>query len=140
MSCTAQELTQALSAFWGGSEKRFQHPGNRAFIISEGLDTLAKVAHAYWLLDLLAFEVAPVYAREWLAQRASTGIVTLTVQQEGPSRHALLVLSLEDDAPPAFQRKIDKTDFPIGSWNIYFGTDEISDGKYVTTGIIPQEY
>jgi ABC-type dipeptide/oligopeptide/nickel transport system permease subunit len=138
MSCTAQRLNEVMAEYMGGSERRYRHQFNPRFIYTEGAQAVAEAAGAYWLLDLIGLEISPIYAAAWLKGEASIGIVTLEVF--GDKASAKVTLSLEDDAPVAFERDLTYTDFPQGKWNFYLGTDEIGEDSYVTTLMIPAEY
>lgn len=139
MSCTASELQRGINEFIGGSLGRTRHPLNPQFIYSEGVEEVAELAGAYWLLDWVALKLAPVYAQAWMAGECSIGIITLNVRS-GEPRRASIELSLRDDGPPAVVEEVRATDFPEGCWKFYLGTDEIGDDQYVTTMILPQEY
>lgn len=141
MTCTANELKDTMRQFRGGSDKRYRHNLNPAFIYTEGTREVAVKAEAYWLLDLMALELAPVYAKAWLANETGIGMVKLEVYPEGASGPgAKLTLSLADDTPDAVTRPIRFTTFPEGTWMFYFGTDEDGEDNYVTTVMIPEEY
>lgn len=150
-----------MNDFVGGSEGRTRHALNRKFIYTDGVKEMAERAEAYWLLDLVALQMAPIYAKAWKAGNAGIGIVTLEVfdrsaqaqpqpmtvgavladKEQAPLRVAArAALSLEDDAPLAFSEDIGFTDFPVGKWTFYLGTDEVGPDEYVTTMCLPQEY
>lgn len=132
---TAADLKQVMDQYLGGSETRYQHWANKQFIMSEGLRAVAQVAGAHWWEDVLALEVAPLVLKAFLAGEHAFGIVQLAVSGGKATAH----LSLEDDAPPAWSKTIDFTDFPDGEWSFYLGIDE-GPGGFVVTGFIPQEY
>lgn len=161
MSCTADELRAATRHFIGGSEGRIRHALNRKLIYTEGMQAVAETAGAYWLIDLIALKMAPMFAKAWKDGKAGIGIVTLEVpgvpattpplaltiaavvqHKVGESARTVsrITLSLEDDQPVAFEEKIDFTDFPPGTWQFYLGTDELGPDDYVTTLHIPEEY
>lgn len=137
MTCTASELKAVMAPYLGGSEERYRHWANRRFIYSEGMKAMAEAAGAYWLLDKLATQYAPIYAKAWQDGKASTGIVRLSVSAQN---HGSLMLSLADGEPPAADEVLPYTDFPEGDWTFYLGTDELPDGSFITTAILPEEY
>lgn len=137
MATSADKLHAVINGFLGGSENRYRHHFNRAFIFTEGMKAVADEAGAYWLIDEMALVLAPVYAKAWLAEAASIGIVDFHVTEAGVGR---LTLSLADDQPPAVDKTIDQTDFPPGQWQFYFGTDQAGPDQYVTTCLVPPEY
>jgi hypothetical protein len=132
-----------MNEFSGGSENRYRHAFNPRFIYTEGVREAAKLAGAFWLLDIMALKMAPLYHAAWMKGNASVGIVTLEVyspENRPLGAEAKVVLSLEDDAPNAYEELIPCTDFPEGNWNFYFGTDQVGPEDYVTTVCLPQEY
>jgi hypothetical protein len=100
---------------------------------------MSKAANASWLADLVAFQLAPAYARAWLEGMASIGIVGVSVTPGPRGNHAWVRLQLDDDHP-ALAEEVAVTDFPEGCWEFYLGTDEGPGGIVVTTMILPQEY
>jgi hypothetical protein len=140
MAYDAQDLRRLMQEFSGGSDKRYRHTFNRRFIYTEGVQAVAEAAGAYWLLDKVALELAPLYAKAWLEENASIGVVKFTVPKDGAGSRPVVVLSLADDAPPAYEQALDFTTFPEGEWVFFLGTDEVGPESYVTTMCLPQEY
>lgn len=124
MMCQPSELKNTMHEFVGGSDGRYQHALNRKMIYSEGMKAVAEIAAAYWLIDMIALQMAGIYAKAWRAGTAGTGIVTVTVPAAG-GPNATVELSLEDDSPPAVKEELSFTTFPEGVWNFYLGTDEV---------------
>src|SRR6185312_14271976 len=98
---TPQELANVMNHFNGGSDGRYRHPFNRRFIYTDGVKAVAEEAGAYWLLDIVATEVAPL-----LLKLGSDGI--LDVEVDDKSR-CVLSVTTEDDKPPVWSRKLDFT-------------------------------
>lgn len=145
MAYDAQDLRRLMQEFSGGSDQRYRHTFNRRFIYTEGVQAVAEAAGAYWLLDKIALEVAPIYARAWLEGNASIGIVKFSVPTaesaaQQPRLYPVVTLSLADDAPAAYEQALDFTTFPEGEWLFFLGTDEIGPDSYVTTMYLPQEH
>jgi hypothetical protein len=140
MAYDAQDLRRLMQEFSGGSDQRYRHTFNRRFIYTEGVQAVAEAAGAYWLLDKVALELAPLYAKAWLEGNASIGIVKFTVPKDGTEQRPVVILSLADDAPPAYELALDFTTFPEGDWVFFLGTDEIGPESYVTTMYLPQEH
>ena len=126
-----------MSAFAGGSSGRFQHPLNPAFIFTEGTKAALEVANAQWLLDLIALEMAPLYARAWMSGEASVALVRVAVSTV---RAARLELIVADEGPPAFVKTLAFVDLPEGEWQFFLATDEVDDEICVTTCMVPPEY
>lgn len=141
MTCSAVALKSEMSAFYGGSMQRYRHDCNRRFLYSEGVKTVATLAGAYWLVDLIALEMAPRYDRAFDSGQAGTGVVRLTVPSRFDlSAHTVVSLCLDEDAPDIYARELDRLDYPEGTWLFYLGRDELVDGNRVTSMIIPEEY
>lgn len=143
MACTAGELQHLMEQFRGGSEKRFRHWANRSFILTEGLMESANIAGAHWLMDILATEVVPLYAKAWLDGTAGVAEIKLTVRgpksSSGKAPDAKIEVFFDTEAA-VFSKHIDLTDFPEGEWVFLLGTDQGPGETYLTTGMIPQEY
>lgn len=142
MAITADDLKQVMQLYLGGSDQRYRHQFNRKFIYTEGVHDVAKHTGAFWLLDIVALKMAPLYASAWLREEASIGIVKFEVHAPGTKEGvaATVTLSLQDGEPAAFSENIAYTDFPEGSWMFFMGTDEIAPDEYVTTMYLPQEH
>lgn len=144
MSTDAYNLRRVMDEYLGGSETRYRHTFNRRFLYSEGMQAVAQAAGAYWLLDKVAFELAPLYAKAWLEGNTTIGIVKFTVPTEEsktrqPRLYPVLTLSLANGEPPAYEQALDFTTFPEGDWVFYLSTDEISPDSYVTIMYLRQE-
>jgi hypothetical protein len=121
MSTTPDALRAVMGSYLGGSDRKFRHPFNRRFIYTEGMKAAADEAGAYWLLDIVATEVAPVCFKQWDAAGQPGSMFVVRVKDTA----ATLELTFSDDAPPAWQRKIDYTDFPEGTWTFELAMDGI---------------
>lgn len=142
MSCSTQDLLALVSEFRNGCNERYFHTLNRRFIYTDGVRDMAQLAGAYWLLDILATEVAPIFLRAFEQDRVSVGEFILEVHPQGSSPAATLKLTAGngDEEPPLWKRDIDFTDFPQGRWQLYLGADEYPQGGLCTTCILPTEY
>ena len=146
MKCTAEELKRAMDEFSGGSDERYRHAFNRKFIYTAGVQKVAELVGAYWLLDTLALKISPIFAKAWLSNLVGIGIVKLqvfTVAEHAADSKlpaARLSLSLTDEGPKAYVEDITFTDFPEGELVLFLGTDEIGPNSYVTTVYLPQEH
>jgi hypothetical protein len=146
MTCTAQELNHAMAEFSGGSDERFRHAFNRKFIYTAGVQKVAELAGAYWLIDTMALKIGPIFAKAWLGNLVGIGVVKLqvfTAAEHAAEAHlpaARLSLTLTDEGPAAYVEDITFTTFPEGEWVLFLGTDEIGPDSYVTTVYLPQEH
>lgn len=140
MTCNAQTLQETISRYAGGSDTRYRHTFNRRFIYSAGVQAVAELAGAYWLVDMIALQMAPVYAKAWLAGKAGLGIVKVKVPPKGSEEQATVSLSLQDDEPAAITEKLSFTTFPEGEWTFYLGTDDQGNEDYITNMYLPVEH
>lgn len=142
MACSAPDLNRVMAQYSGGSENRYRHPFNRRFIFSEGVHAVAQSVGAFWLVDLVALKLAPLYAKAWLAGETGLGTVKLEVyprgRESGPA--ATVRLSLADDTPDAYAEDVATTDFPEGVWTFILGTDQIAEDSYVTNMYLLSEH
>lgn len=100
-----------------GLNEVYRHALVRRFNYSDGVRELAQVAGAYWLLDIIATEVVPVMQR---LIRSPGGVGTSYIEMRvGDDAKAEITLTIADDAPPAWSRKVDFTDFPPGHWVLF---------------------
>lgn len=100
-----------------GMNEALRHGMCRRFFFSDGAQELAEVAGCYWLLDILGTEVAPKLKQLMDSpQGVGTAYLEMTV---APDSAALLMLTVEDDAPPAWSKTIPYTDFPQGRWTLF---------------------
>lgn len=136
MATTAQDLKNVMSQFLGGSERRIRHTFNRNFIYTHGVESMAEKAGAYWLLDIVATELAPLYQKAWKEGKASIGAIKLNVTEDRKVEIKLFF----DDEEPAWTRHLDFTDFPEGEWTFFMGTDEYPQGNYIATMMLTEEY
>lgn len=119
----AQALKDLISQFSGGSDGRYRHWANKRFIYTAGVKAVAEALGAYWLLDIVATEVAPLCLQQW--EEAELGMSMLEVNVAKSS--ADLALTFRDDAPPAWSRHIEFTDFPEGKWTFELSMDGLLD-------------
>lgn len=142
MSLSATEFRQLLDESAGGSEERYLHPVNQEFTFTSGVFNALRPVNGRWFVDLVAEQLAPLYAKAWLENNASIGIVILQVF--GPAEHsdaARVTLSLKDGEPPAFTEMVAQCEVPEGVWTFYLGTDTaLRAGNYITNLYLPQEH
>jgi hypothetical protein len=137
MSATPQELQAVMDQYLGGSDGRYRHPFNKRFIYTEGVKAMAESAGAYWLLDIVATEAAPLVMRDWEARSNPTGMLTIAVASNNT---AVLSLSSADDEPAAWTRTIEYTDFPKGTWTFELAIDGLIAPVDVVVMLLLQEH
>ncbi|MCC5611958.1 hypothetical protein LC612_35810 [Nostoc sp. CHAB 5834] len=136
MATTAQDLKNVMSKFFGGSERRIRHNFNPNFIFTHGVESMAEKAGAFWLLDIVATEMAPLYQKAWKEGKASIAAIKLNVTEDRKAEISLIL----DEEEPVWTRNLDFTDFPAGEWSFFMGTDEYPEGNYIATMMLTEEY
>ena len=122
----AHELQTQLAQFHG-TQFWTRHPFNRRFLYTDGVKHVAEKARAYWLLDILATEIAGkvIHVRECF------GVVKLAVKD----RKAALTVKDDEPGRALYRRDIAFTDFPAGDWTFYL----VEDGEHAVL-MLPGEY
>lgn len=131
---TANELKSAIDGYYGGSEGRTRHWANRRLIYTDGVKAVAEAAGAYWLLDIVATEVAPICLRMWEDDSEHTTFFKMTVLNS----KAKMWLERDTDEPRLWKRDLDFTTFPDGEWVFYLMMDAGLD-RPVLVMLLPQE-
>jgi len=132
----AAAVREVLDEPRNGMNETYRHALFRGFFYSDGARELATVAGAYWLLDIVASEVAPVMRRLINSpDGVGTSYLEMTVTDDAK---AVLALTIADDAPPAWSKTIPFTDFPQGRW-VLFEVGPFGDAQGVIA-ILPSEH
>jgi hypothetical protein len=123
---TPSDLQQLKAQFSGGSERRFRHWANRRFIYSEGMKAVADAAGAYWMLDIIATEVAPMLCRKWDSEGWNSWGFSIHVT---PERASMLEVKLGEER--IWHRAIEYTDFAAGQWEFMLAMDGLIEAPKV---------
>lgn len=139
MSATSGQLQNVIDNYLGGSEGRTRHPFNRRFIYTEGVKAVADSAGAYWLLDIVATEVAPIALRLWDEVGDGQTFLHVTVYDDQSCG-----LKLDDGngmyGTVHWQRALEYTNFPVGKWVFYLFMDGILEApREVLVMLLPSE-
>jgi hypothetical protein len=121
------KFREVYRASRNGANDFFFNPLYRQMAYSDGVRDLAETG-CYWLLDIIGTECVEVL-RE--CPEPSMCIVTAVVN-DGKAK---LSLTDADDQPPLWERSIEYTDMPDGTWNLYLA----DEGERFTL-ILPSEY
>lgn len=145
MSTTPEALRECMDQFYGGSDGRVRHPFNRRFIYTEGVKAVAELAGAYWFLDIVATEIAPIALKRWADLGDSMLFVTIFVKDSKAMIQADNGNGTRGEDGEGrevyFQRDIEFTTFPEGDWTFYMCMDGIIDNpNEVTVMLLPHEY
>ena len=95
-----------------GANLFVRHSLARSFQYSDGVRDCAE-AGLYWLIDIAATELPQVIPL------GDLGILTFKVL----GGRGDLKLEIQDDVPPAWERHIDLTDAPDGTWLFYIANE-----------------
>lgn len=133
---TANELKSVMNGYYGGSEGRTRHWANRKLVYTDGVKAVADAVGAYWLLDIIATEVAPLSLNMWEFDSEHTTFFKMVV---GADSTAKLWLERDIGEPKLWERDLDFTTFPEGEWMFYLMMDAFLDDKPVLVMLIPQE-
>lgn len=116
-------LSALMHQYYGGSDGRTRHWANRRFIYTEGVKAVAEKAGCYWLLDIIATEVAPKCLQLWRDHEIGSFMFQMTVKDN----RAKLRCNWSDNKPDIWSRDIDYTDFPEGEWAFELAMDGVVD-------------
>ena len=126
------KLQDELHQFYG-TENYYQHPLNRRFLHTDGVQHFATQAQAFWLIDAVAIGVhghpgaVPriVPDKDWFA----------TVRLA--AKDGAAVLYIEDgNSEPHYQEEIEFTTCPDGDWKFFLS--EAEENRVVM--MVPSEY
>jgi hypothetical protein len=139
MSVTPHGLAALMDSFYGGTDGRTRHPFKRDFIYTEGAKAVADLAGAYWLLDIVATEVAPICLKRWRDEEDGQSFLHFNVEAGGKAE-----LFVDDGmgkmSKKHWSRVINYTDFPMGNWTFYLFMDGVVEyPKEVLVMLLPQE-
>lgn len=118
---TPDQLQSLVSESRNGCNSYIRHPLARKLIYTDGIKEVADLCGAYWLLDIIGTEAAPALMKQYQDGYANVGLIEVRVNDEG----AVIALTLDDDAPDAWSRHIEYTDFPHGHWVFKLGMDTV---------------
>lgn len=133
------ELQDLIDSYSGGSYGLTRHPFNRRFIYTDGVKAVADLAGCYWLLDIVATEVAPICLKLWEDHEAGQTFLHVNVK---PDASCDLILDDGNDGDYCvhWRHKIGYTDFPEGSWTFYLFIDGVIEyPKEVLVMLLPSE-
>ena len=125
-------LQEELNQFHG-TESYYQHPLNRRFLHTDGVQHFATQAKAFWLIDAVAIGVhgnpgavpSIVPDTDWFA----------TVRLVAEDAKAILYIEDGNDLPH-YQEEIEFTTCPDGEWKFFLA--EAEENKVVM--MVPSEY
>lgn len=116
---TAEKLQQELSQHYG-TENYYKHPLNATMVYTDGVKAFAEAAEAYWLLDIMATEVAALLETEEF----------LSIELIVAGGKAKLFAD-DGNSTILYVRDIEYTDCPTGSWKFFMTNDVL---------MLPSEY
>ena len=131
------ELKNLMNEYSGGSDGRTRHMFNRRFIMTQGVMAVSEAAGAFWLLDIIATEVAPICMAAWKNEQEYMHFLRMSVAND----KAFIWLERDEGEPHLWERQIGYTDFPAGEWTFYLAIDQVVDpGKTSLVMYLLQEH
>lgn len=124
MNTEAFKLAYGMSR--NGANDFFRHSLVKHFHYSDGVQQCAE-AGVYWLLDVVATE----FLKPLRTSGESMGILEVLVVDGG----AKIELTISEDTPPVYRKRIALTDMPDGKWAFYLA----DEGERFAL-ILPTEY
>lgn len=118
---TTEELRALLDESRNGCNSYMRHPLARKFIYTDGVQEVADLCDAHWLLDIIGTEAVPALLSNYRETYANIGLIEISVLDD----KAKIWLSTADDVPAIWTRNIEYTDFPAGTWTFKLGVDSI---------------
>lgn len=116
---TAAQLRTELAQYYG-TEHYYKHQLSKSMVYTDGARAFAQLAEAYWLLDIIATEIAPLLKTEDFLS------IEVMVAKDKARIHV-------DDGNQAmlYKKSISYTDCPAGEW-MFFLTNNVL--------MLPSEY
>jgi len=130
--CLNQDQLNFQLAQFTGTEQWYRHNLNRNLIYTEGVKFLAENGGeqgAYWFIDKVAFEIAPLLK----SKNEGFGCINLSVGVIDKNQATVLVTDGNDKQLAASH--IHYTDMQAGNWKFYL----IDDQTHMTL-LLPSEY
>ena len=111
-----EAITKVLNESRNGMNAAIRYnPFTPNFLISDGVNELATAGGCYWLLDILATEVAPKLMVSLNKGDIASAICSISVTGAA----AKISVTVTDDAPAYWTRELAFTDWPEGEWTLF---------------------
>ncbi len=110
-----EALRDLLDEPRNGANQFLRHPLVHSFIYTDGVREIATLAGAYWLLDIVATEVAPLVLKQINDGELAQATVFMTVDD---ARTACIRVESHGDVM-LWSRTLDFTTFPPGEWTLF---------------------
>lgn len=136
MSETFDKVKAIFEESRNGANAFFRHGLARKLVYTDGVQEVAEVAGAYWLLDVIGTEFTPALLGQF---ETGYGLATITFTVRDDDT-AVIEMRGDEAEPPIYERTIPFTDFPFGVWTFYLGVDGSETEGFHTTLILPSEY
>lgn len=112
MTATRAEIDTIIDEFRNGANGFYEHWAVKRFIYSDGVRDLAIKASCYWLLDIVATEIVPMFLK---AQEPSMAISVIA-----RARSALITGSFSDGSRD-YSRDLSFADLPDCEFTLLLG-------------------
>lgn len=113
-------LLEELARFTGG-DCFYRHPLNRSVIYTEGVQYLALKAEAFWLLDAVVSYFGSPEMREATEADSRLESLQFWCLKVREDRSAVLTARADEGVEPFITQRIEFTDFPVDSIDIWAG-------------------
>jgi hypothetical protein len=127
---TAQQLKDHLANFYG-TECYHRHSLIRNFVYTDGVKALAEGGSAYWLIDAIASHQPQARKIGWFQ------VWSLDKQKNGTW---LLVCRPDSGQPAAITQKIEFSDFPMDSIQLWVEQSGDPEGNLLWVLLLPSEH
>jgi len=133
MSTETQDIAQFVAdlGLFTGTEQWFRHPLCHNFLYTDGVKYFAEHCGngAYWLLDIIATEVAELQeTEEFLSIQL---IVDKIWEKSVGENNAALITVSDGNGNDLYEKVIEYTDAPVGVWKFYLTNNVM---------LLPSEY
>lgn len=114
-SPTLDALTKVLVEVRNGANRYIRwSPLFKNFIITDGVQEAMEAAQSYWLLDILATELAPRINDDL----AAGNIATVNIMVKQSQTRACTIVASTFEQPEYWRKEIPHSTFPMGDWRI----------------------
>ena len=126
---TTEQLQALLDESRNGCDHYVRHALARRFVYTDGVDAMAQLCGAYWLLDVIGTQAVPSLIKDYQENYGDVGLIEISViEYNGVDCMCKVTLTIDDDHPPIWRKDITYTDFPAGKWVFKLGLDRDTDG------------
>lgn len=112
MTTTASDIAEVIDEIRNGVNGFYRHWAVRRFIYSDGVHDLASTANCFWLLDIIATEIVPLFLKN--------DEPLMTVRVVADARTARITGHFSDESTD-YARSLEFADLPDCSFSLCLG-------------------